>query len=247
MIFHLPLSMLVLFSVTPSSSVSVFFSCWVNLLFLISVGSSLIAVSLLDGYIFCKTWLSNYWQTSGCKSYLQHSQSLMDFETFGEKEGIAWPLSVIMVYAVWRWWVYVCVSVDVVMLWCCDVCVLLLQIVSVCVAVVCLDVPLILEGGIGQNDWSNYPTSTPPGFVTAFVLVGIEISRSQPNCEVKLWYQILVFRILFYAINCKVTTRRYTFFCLPTTNNKAVGLSQVWPHIQEVSASPRSYSTLATR
>ena len=70
--------------------------------------------------------------------------------------------------------------------------------------------------------------------------------RSQPNCEVKLWYQILVFRILFYAINCKVTTR-YTFFCLPTTNNKAVGLSQVWPHIQEVSASPRSYSTLATR
>jgi len=26
----------------------------------------------------------------------------MDFETFGEKEGIAWPLSAIMVYAVWR-------------------------------------------------------------------------------------------------------------------------------------------------
>ena len=47
--FHLPLSMWVLFSVTPSSSVSVFFSCWVNLLFLISVGSFLIAVSLLDG------------------------------------------------------------------------------------------------------------------------------------------------------------------------------------------------------
>ena len=109
----------------------------------------------------------------------------MDFETFGEKEGIAWPLSAIMVYAVWRLWVYVCISVDVVMLWC--VCVLLLQIASVCVAVVCLDVPLILEGGIGQNDWSNYPTSNPPGFVTAFVLVGIEIS-----IPTELWSQTMV-------------------------------------------------------